>query len=116
MQVSNLELFEGGHWDEKGNFQFTALPHIPDGFIFLINKDNFKFRNLIIMKIFQTVSPTFRPFLPEFSLENPFDIASREYIKALEGLFENHGMPQIKVQISECMKELHSQLRKDRSF
>lgn len=116
MKVSNLQLFEGGCYDQDGNFQFTALPHIPDGFIFQITKDNFKFRNIIIMNIFQTISSTFRPFLPEFSLEDPFDIASREYAKSLELLFENHGMPQIKVEVSEDVRELHSQIRKDHAF
>jgi len=109
-------IFHGGSKTENGEFHFSPLPHIPDGFLFSINGENFPFRAEILMKIFQTVSPTFRPFLPDFSFDSPFEIACREYQKSLEGLFENHGMPQIKIRVEESVREIHQKNRKGKDL
>jgi hypothetical protein len=106
-------IYYGGSLNSSGTFVFTPLPHIPDGFTFSVSKENFEQKDEILRKIFYTVSPAFQPFLPKFAFDLPFEVASREYQRSLQILFENHGMSQIKVQVEKCVEEIHKERKKN---
>lgn len=109
----NQHIYYGGKLSDSGTFEYTPLPHIPDGFTFSIAKENFDQKDEILRKIFYTVSPAFKPFLPKFAFDLPFEVACREYQRSLQILFENHGMPQIKVQVEQCVEEIHKERKKN---
>jgi len=94
-------LFYGGEIDHEGIFVEHPLPHISDGFILVLNSANWPIRDQIIRRIFETVSPSFKPFCPGFDSTLPPEAARLEYAEQLNKLFKNNGMAQVKVRIEK---------------
>jgi hypothetical protein len=92
-------LFYGGEVGPNGTFIEHPLPHIADGFTLVLNSSNWVVRDLIIRRIFETVSPSFQPLIPSIDSSPTGDSSYKEFIKELHDLFENHGMEQVKVRV-----------------
>ena len=100
--------FRGYITTDDGNLVEEELPHIPEGFLLIIDAQNFKFCQEVLRKIFATVGQNFQPLIPSLDETQPFELARRAWLEEVQNLFDSHGMPQIKVSMGDCVRESHT--------
>ena len=98
--------YYGGSINTEGVWISEPLPHIDDGFTLIFNAENWSLRNQLLRSIFETVGPNFKPLIPDFCTNQPFERARRDWCKEVEHLLEIHGMLKISLEISDEVKQV----------
>ena len=97
--------YYGGSLDDNGSWVTEPLPHIDDGFTLVLNADNWSMRNQLLRRIFATVGSNFKPLIPDFCQNQPFERAKRDWCDEVKHLLEIHGMLKISLEISDEVKQ-----------
>ena len=53
----------------------------------------------------KTVGPNFKPLIPDFCVNQPFERARREWCKEVEHLLEIHGMLKISLEVRDEVRQ-----------
>ena len=97
--------YYGGSLNSEGVWVSEPLPHIDDGFTIVFNVDNWLHRNRLLRSIFETVGPNFKPLIPDFCINQPFERARRDWCNEVEHLLEIHGMLKINLEVSDEVRQ-----------